>query len=73
MKTTGIIIVVWGALCIILALLLMTPQDNVDIDGNRIWGGMMLIVCGSYLIHRDKKKQKQKIEFDKWNNSSEEQ
>ncbi len=63
MKTWGIILVVFGALSLLGAI--MAAANGRSANG----GGLAFIVLGIYLIHRGKQKEKEKADRDKWSKS----
>lgn len=58
MKTTGIVLLVFGALAF---------MGNM-IGGSNPTGALFFIVLGAYLIHRANQKKKEKEDKDKWAN-----
>ena len=63
MKTWGIILIVFGSLSLLGAIL--TAANGREASG----GGLIFIILGAYLIHRGKQKEKEKKDFDNWRNS----
>ena len=63
MKTTGIILIVFGSLSLLGFLLNPTVGASA--------GGLLFIVLGAYLIYRAKQKKKEQQEKDNWSNGVE--
>ena len=62
MKVAGIVLIVWGGLAVLAAIL----QVMRGFEAN--FAGLSLIVLGTFLISRAKKKQEEKKERNKWLN-----
>lgn len=60
MKVAGIVLIVWGGLAVLAAIL----QVMRGFEAN--FAGLSLIVLGTFLISRAKKKQEEKKERNKW-------
>ena len=63
MKVAGIVLIVWGGLAVLAAIL----QVMRGFEAN--FAGLSLIVLGTFLISRAKKKQEEKKERNKWLNN----
>ena len=63
MKVAGIVLIVWGGLAVLAAIL----QVMRGFEAN--FAGLSLIVLGTFLISRAKKKQEEKKELNKWLNN----
>ena len=63
MKVAGIVLIVWGGLAVLAAIL----QVMRGFEAN--FAGLSLIVLGTFLISRAKKKQEEKKERNKWLNT----
>ena len=63
MKVAGIVLIVWGGLAVLAAIL------QVMRGFEAIFAGLSLIVLGTFLISRAKKKQEEKKERNKWLNN----
>ena len=63
MKVAGIVLIVWGGLAVLAAIL----QVMRGFEAN--FAGLSLIVLGTFLISRAKKKQEEKKERNKLNNT----
>lgn len=59
MKVAGIIILVVGCLSFIMGL----------IEGGIVSASLVWVVVGAFLISKANKKEREKIEKDKWNNN----
>lgn len=63
MKTWGIVLIVFGSLSL-LGAILSTANGRTGSAG-----GLAFVVLGIYLIHRAKQKKEEEDEFKKWNKS----
>ena len=63
MKTWGIILIVFGSLSLLGAILETASGRSAS------GGGLAFIVLGIYLIHRGKQKEQEKSDRDKWSKS----